>query len=249
MDGKRTVSPVGSAMMRSLRYFGKSTLQGIGISAAAAVVMMLFWGLGIVEYTGDMRGMMEEIFSLYSWYLLIAGGFVIVMLCINYFQVYFPVLLSMNATRKTIVIGILLSIAGMILGILLLAALLWKLAPGDVADGGIFLLPLIAGVYLIGSACFLVVGVVFSRWGKLGWILFFALALLIGVLITVIMMKQGNVTMIMMEVETFPQSDGAAWPGGRAAGVFRTVIAAGILLYLAAGAFVFAVTRKQEVRV
>lgn len=245
MKGKKTVS-LGSALVRSLRYFGKNTLLWLGIAAAGAAIMLLFCGLSKVEYSGGAGEMIEELLGLYSWYLVTMGGIVILVLCINYFQTYFSVLLSMNATRKMIVAGILLSIAGLIFGILLLAALIWGLTPGEMSDTGIFLLPLLAGVYLIGSACFLVMGVALIRWGKLGWIIFFALLFLLAVLAGAVVVSLGDVTAAQPGGEAILQF---AWADGRAMTVFGVVIAAGVLLYLAAGAFVFAVTRNQEVRV
>ena len=123
-------------LLRNVKFWGKNTLEILGISVAGAAAMLLFLGVAGTDYSGQ-EGVFSYMAQLYPYYLYIAGMFLNVILAVTYFQVYFSVLLTMNVTRKTIVAGIFGSLAGNILGIMALIQLIWRLFPGEISSDGL----------------------------------------------------------------------------------------------------------------
>lgn len=228
---------------RILWFWVKNTLEVMGLTIGAAVVLMVFFGIGKI---GPEKGLelVQVLLGLFPWYLLIVGMFISFMLCMSYYQVYFPVLLSMNGTRKSIMKGICGSIAGMMFGILILAGIIWCLVPGDVSQSGRMLLPLIAGCYFVGNAFFLILGAVIVRWGKVGTFLLVVLLFLTGLLagIFTAMFKDTNTAMTTGTAVASWLSSGNEFAG-------LLVVGAGLLLYGAAGILAFVLMKNREVRV
>ena len=222
-----------AAIARNIRFWGKNTLEGIGISLAASVGLLIFTGLGGTVYTGESTW--TVILSLLPYYLVFSGMFVNAMLALAYFQTYFSVLLSMNATRREIVAGIMVSLTVTIFGILALIFGIWQVCPGDIAQSGRQLLPLLAAVFFFGTGICIILGTVILRWGKAGTIAMVILCGIIGAFVGGwISVSSGGIQELEELLIKFQ---------------FRGVLVLGIAIYVLAGVFVAAFTRKVEVRV
>lgn len=221
--------------MRRIKFWITCCLQILGCSAGAALLWFLFMSAGTREYSGSIVGAFWDTLALYPYYLLMAGAFLTAMLGVNYFQVYYSILLSMNATRAHIAKGIIATMLGIPLGILFLAGVIWKLLPGDISFAGWNLMPLFIGALLAVSALFMTLGVVIFRWGKNGVIFMIIVGMLIGAGAGAVFALSGSNLIVKFVT---------ACSGGN----FGMLAVAGILLYAAAGIFVTRATRKLEVR-
>lgn len=165
--------------MRHFRYWGKNWLIFVGMAAAAALVLILVAGLRYSD-ASDMGGMIMMELSLFPYYLFVGGLFVLMIVTVNYFQIYFSVLLSMNCTRRAIAGGIVLTNLAVILTISGISAMIWYLLPGDISASAAPLLPLLTGVLLIECAVVMVIGITILRWGKVGKIILVVLGMVTG---------------------------------------------------------------------
>lgn len=220
--------------MRSIRFWGRLCLEYIGICAGGAIVWLLFMGAGSGDFFGTGNEGILSLAELYPHYLLLIGAVVVLIMGINNFQVYFPIVLSMNATRKSIAWGIVGCMAGTVLGIVFISAIIWGLVPGDVSSSGWKLMPLFTGVLFIIAAFSLLFGVAAIRWGKVGVIVVMIMCALAGAGIgmAVALSDKG----ILEFLDSIADGD------------FKLLAAAGIVLYLAAGIFVAKAIRNLEVR-
>lgn len=221
--------------IRSLKFWGRLCAESLGIAIGISMVWLLFMGLSSGEYAGDIGRTLAEWLPLYCYYLLMTGALVLMIMGITYFQVYFPVVLSMNATRKSIAIGILGCMLGIAAGVLLLSAIIWRLVPGEISASGWKLMPLFIGALLSIAAFGLILGVAVGRWGKAGLIM-------TGVLFGLIGGGAGmsvalfNKSVIMELVNNFMNRN------------FHPLAVAGIILFAAVSLLVLRATRKMEVR-
>lgn len=227
--------------IKSLKFWGRFLLEYLGLTVGSAVVLMLlncggFWR----------KGETAALFELFPYYLMLVGVLLTGVISISFFQVYFPALLSMNVTRKSIVRGLLLMLVGNAACQMILSALVWYVGDGDISRSGRILLPWIAGMFLVLTALFLMLGAVLIRWGK------------VGVIITgIVYMALGACVGILVAVSS-KDLFGARWKlfvnyfGDKLASseVFYHLfpIALGLLIYAGAGFFVRVVTKKTQVR-
>lgn len=222
-----------AVIIHNIRFWGKNALESIGISLAAAVVLLMLSGMRSVVYSEE--GFWMVVLSLFPYYLVLAGGFMVAMLVLSYFQTYFSVLLSMNVTRKEIVIGIMSSLALTMAGILVLAWGIWQICPGEIARDGRTLLPLLAAVFFLGAGVSVILGTVTLRWGKVGTIAMIVLCAVMGAFVGVWVSAghDGSEALIdlMMKLR------------------FKGAFLASVLFYLLSGIFTRVFTRKVEVRV
>lgn len=221
--------------IRSLKFWGRLCAESLGIAIGISLVWLLFMGASSSEYPGDIGRALAELLPLYSYYLLMTGALVLIIMGITYFQVYFPVVLSMNATRKSIAVGILGCMLGIVAGVLLIAAGIWRLIPGEISASGWKLMPLFTGALLIMAAGGLFLGAVVGRWGKVGLIMAAVLFGLIGggAGMSVALFDKN---VILKLVQKFMNME------------FHLFAAAGIILFAAVSIFVLRATRKMEVR-
>lgn len=216
---------------RSIRYWGISCLQCIGIAMLAALVLLAFVAMG-------KEGMADGIpflIYIYPYYLLLSGSIILVMVIISYMQFYLSVLVSMGVTRKAAIGGILISPAVVTLGIVLIMDILWHLVPGESEGMEQTLLPVMAAGMLFACAATLLLGTLCLRWGKKG---------IIATLLLVAFAVAGVIAVSM-------QADGQkvySWIQSVSDHTGMLVMAS-LLVYLAAGAFMAVVNRQYEVRV
>lgn len=220
---------------KSLKFWGESFLEGIGISAACAAVLAVIQ-VGRGDFSEGIVGLALEVLSLYPYYLFLAGVFVMLMEVIGYFQAVFSILVSMNATRKSVARGITGSVGATILGLIIMAAVIWMLVPGDISEAGLKLLPLLTGILCIMTAVFLIFGGVSVKWGKTGKIIMTIFCVCMGAIAGFTFAMNGDPELVELLMKL-------------AKGNFVPVMVIGIVLFLASGIFVEIMTRKMEVRV
>lgn len=227
--------------IKNMKFWGRILLEYWGLIAGCSLILMLMqagrsWHKGVT-------GVFIE---LYPYYLFLVGVILTGIISISFFQVYFPLLLSMNATRKSIVRGIFFTIGGNAVCMLALMAIVWFISSGDIAQGGRELLPWMAGILFAITALFLMLGAVLIRWGKVGVIItafiYMALGAGVGILFAL-----SSKDLFGIRLKHFLNFSGWRLASSKAFCVLFP-IAAGLLVYLAAGIFVRIVTRKTEVR-
>ena len=92
--------------MNKVKYWGKHYLENLSIIFIVAILLMFFIATGAVEVSGGMSDLILESLGLLPYYLCFAASFSVLMVGVGYFQSYFPVLVSMNVTRKSVINGI-----------------------------------------------------------------------------------------------------------------------------------------------
>jgi len=191
---------------------------------------MLFFAGGSIHFWKSF----ETVCILYPFYLMMVGVFYLMIGEVSYFRSYLPMLISMNATRRRAVLGIIFHQGILLLLLLVLSAFIW-MVPGGTGAETAELLPVIAGGMLLTGALGIVIGAVSVRWGK------------IGSLITVIFcMVTGGLC-----------GAGVAFFGKEKAGELVKalldssiwwLLVLGMVSYILAGIFALVITRKIEVR-
>lgn len=225
---------------RTLSFWGRSCMEGLGLSLAGGAILLVFmaFGQGFFE-SGDN---IAFLLSLSPYYLLVSGGFCVLAMTIGYFQVYFPVLLSMNAIRKHIALGIFLFETGMIAALILLCALVWTVVPGDVSQSGMKILPLLCGLLLTGAAFGTILGAVIARWGKIGVLIFIGFMFVLGGIggAFAALLCFTNVEFLLHFSQT---------AGNMEFRFIWIILAVGIILYAASGPISYLIAKKAEARI
>ena len=224
---------------RSLQFWGKSCMEGLGISLAGGAILLLLMAFGQGFY--ESADNISFLFSLSPYYILVSGGFFILALTVGYFQIYFPVLLTMNSTRKHTTRGIILCETGIIAGLMLLCALIWTVIPGDISRSGMTVLPLLCGSLLMVASFGTILGAVIARWGKIGTLIFIGFMLLIGGIggMLAALLCFTNVEFLRHFSRISGQME--IW-------LIWVILAVGIIFYAAAGIISSVITKKAETR-
>ena len=153
---------------------------------------------------------------------------------VNCFQIYLPILISMNSTRKAALRGMLLMIGSLIVGITAISAIIWFGMDDEVAVSGLNLLPMLTGFLLIESAVVVTLGTVFLRWGRLGTLFMIGACMIAaGCVSTVFFLHEkvfGDMTFLQKNFNLL------------------IVLGIGILAYFLAGVFARVSTKKLEIR-
>ncbi len=219
--------------MRGIRFWGRNFLECLGLSLGIALVMNLFLGFGDINIGGQgIGGVLLEELPMLPFQLIAAGAIVIMMVTASYFQLYFSILLSMNSTRKAIAGSIWLTTALVVLALLAAAGVIWKLLPGEAAEAGMRILPLLGGGLFLESAAIIVIAVVAVRWKKAGVTILTICALVCGGCAGAWMVLRKEALEVLLRLSFH----------------FYPVFAAGVVLYLMAGIFLRISTKKLEVR-
>ncbi len=226
-----------SRRLRMLKYWSIQVMEIVACSIGLAAAMMV-----LQMFTSNGNMVMEGV----TWvflspvYLLIMGAFTVMIFGITIFQSYFPVLVSMNVTRKGAAGGIVLVQGASSLVVLLLAAVIWsfaaKLSGEDI--GG--MMALSAGLFFMVAAVGILFGTVVIRWGKIGIFLMILIFMVVGAVVGVSVAMFVNDRFLYMQ--KFLLEDAAG-------NNFLPVLLAGALVYAASGVFAVFATRKAEVRV
>lgn len=220
--------------MRNLRFWARNWLISVSCAGAAALLLVLLVGLKYSDVR-DVGGMLSMELSLFPYYLFVGGIFILMVVTINYFQIYFSVLLSMNCTRKSIACGIVLTDLAVIAAIGGISAAIWAIVPGDIARSALPLLPLLTGCLLIECAVLMVIGITVLRWGKAGMIILIILCMITGGFFGALVALNSNTFIYLQELSLELNFYPALWVG--------------LGLYILAAVFVAGATRNAEVRV
>lgn len=215
---------------RSVKYWSRNCLENLGVSMGLSLVLMLFFAGGSVRFFGAW----QSICILYPFYLILTGGLYLMIGGVTYFRSYLPMLLSVNATRRRAVLGILFHQAVLILILLALSSFIW-MVPGGNEAGTEELLLAIAGGMLLTGALGILLGAVSVRWGKIGTLITFILCMLTGGLCGAGVAFFGKEKAGMMVIALLNSS---TW----------WLLILGLVSYVLAGIFALVITRKIEVR-
>lgn len=220
-----------------LKYWSIQVMEIAACSVGLAAAMMVFQ-----MFASNANAMLEGV----TWvflspvYLLIMGAITVMISGITVFQTYFPVLVSMNVTRKGAAGGIVLAQAAASLVVLLLAAVIWsfaaKLSGEDI--GG--MMALSAGLFFMTAAFGILFGTVVIRWGKIGIFLTMLIFAAVGGIVGASVATLGNDRFLHLQKFLLEDVIGNN---------YLPVLLAGALVYAASGAFAVFATRKAEVRV
>lgn len=218
-------------VMRSLKFWGIYTIEGIGI--AVGIGLLLYFYLLLQMPEGLVKGFFENL-ALYPYYLLVAGSFYVMMYVMSCFQVYYSLLVSMNVTRKAVVLGIVASTGIVVAALSLIMWVIWKLVPGAVSRSGLGNFHLFSGILFLVTGVMLLLGAVIVKWGKIGTIVTMLIAGIGGGCMgaSVAMMGE-DMTEILLKIAEHN---------------FVIVFVVGVAVFAAAGGFIMAVSRKLEVR-
>lgn len=218
---------------RNIKFWGENMLECIGIAAAGALILILFFCIGGSDFGGSgFAGMFWATFAVFPYYMIMAGAVVILVLTSSYCKIYLSLLISMGSTRREAALGILISMGAVIVGLVAIAAIVWSCLSGDVSADGLRLLPLLAGALLADGAIGLCIGVVIWRWGKIGMIIFTAVCMGAGGACGVLVVLSGRWVLDALRQLQFN---------------FYPVLVGGGILYLLACIFTVVATRKIEI--
>lgn len=238
-----------SFVMRGVRFWGKNCLVCIGYTAALTLAVTVLRLLTVPVHTEQGEALLaasalpyllQVTAFAFPYMLLVIGVVSMILYVFGYFQTYFSLLISMNVTRRAVVGGLWLSVAGIIAGTMLLSALVWLLTPGEASKAGLTLMPLLTGAFLLLAAVFLLLGAVWSRWGMKRTLLVLLLVIIAATLAGIVLAHTG----LRMGIGG-PQE---------ITGLLRKQIGFGLLVagtvsYVLAGLAALRFTKKTEVRV
>lgn len=228
----------GESLGSHVRMWGRYAGESLAASLGASVVLLLFYGvLGSSFSAKSLGGGILTSLALYPYYLTLAAVFVQAIVSSNAFQVYFSVLVSMNASRRSVVLGAAASQGACTLLVAGISVLIWRWNPSDIAVDGIKLIPLLAGLLLFTTGFTIVLGAVSLRWGKIGTIILVLFFMFWGAGAGILYAMNGaDAGMMLAQVQDISQTVQAA------------VLGAGLILFLLGTCFSVAVVRKMEIR-
>lgn len=156
-------------MMKNLKFWGKVCLPEMGITLGISFLMMLFAGWRGWSWMGSGQAARAEmLLSLFPWYFIIVGALMVFMSIIGCFMVYIPALLSVNCTRRSAFLGMMVTHLAMIGIVTAVSAVIWNVTESDIAvSGRALLLPAFGGLMAVAAAAG-IMGCVIVRWGKIG---------------------------------------------------------------------------------
>ncbi len=232
-----------SRRLRKWKLWGGASLN----YAAAVLGISLFASVLSLLEGESAKGALSKL----SFVVLMGGMLILFIVGVSLFQTYFPVLLSMGATRKAIIRTFLLNLAATILILTVLTGLLWSLIPDDALYAGMVsadiappradFAPLgcAAGILFLGAALGMTFGAVMIRWRKAGVIILALIYMVASALFGIYIASGGMAYM--------PEGPAVLHAGRTSACLW--IFAAGMAVYLASGVFALAVIRKAEARV
>lgn len=223
-----------NTVMRDMKHWGRIWLEGMGITAVLALGCLIMVGIRSKDSNLETVDWIRGLSALYPYYLCLAGAIIILLVTVNCFQIYLPILISMNSTRKAALRGMLLMIGSLIVGITAISAIIWFGMDDEVAVSGLNLLPMLTGFLLIESAVVVTLGTVFLRWGRLGTLFMIGACMIAaGCVSTVFFLHEkvfGDMTFLQKNFNLL------------------IVLGIGILAYFLAGVFARVSTKKLEIR-
>ena len=222
---------ISSAAGRNFRFWGRATLEALGIILMVAAGLFIFYSVGNGDFSSEQK--MRDWLAVAPYYLYLGGVFSILMMTVGYFQVYFSLLVSMNNKRTTVAAGILFSTFFLIVFVNAGAWLLWTLNDTEAARTSVKLVPVFTGACFMTGAFSMILGVIIIRWGKIGTIILTVICMMIGGLFGAGLIAMDGILEFMLRFV-----GEHVW----------TIIVAGLVLYGLSGVFAMAAVRKVEIR-
>lgn len=223
--------------MNQVKYWGKHYLENLSIIFMVAVFLMLFLAVGEVEVSEGINYLILESLGLLPYYLCFAASFSVLMVGVGYFQSYFPVLVSMNVTRKSVINGIMVCLLCVIITILLISAVIWRFVPINGIELNMQVLMLFGGIQFLAASFSLFCGYVIARWKKIGTIVIICVSLLVGGSVGASVSIFGNVGMVELLMDLVQKFQ------------FTWILVLGIVVYIMVGIFIRISTSKLEIRI
>ena len=210
---------------RSFIFWSELFLRYVGDTILFTLAWMIYSVLFHAGWTETGMGRMEFL----GIFLYIGGVCADLILTANFLIIYFPLLLSVNVTRKRVMRGFLGCSAGLGLFVTAGETVLWSV--GDLPFP-VSALPAFLGLFLALDAVGIFCGVLISRLKKTGIFLTVLVILIItaGIIWAVVGELWSAFSAIRMEM------------------LFLAVCAAGWILFLAAGFFAWYLLKNQEVQ-
>ena len=156
-----------------LRYWIKCGLKTFGAVIAACGIYALLVGI-------QMDDMMDGLFSLMPLYLLLFGGMMLMSMNIGVYKLNLPLALSFGSTRNEAIVG--LNLFRIIPAALMTAILtvLCAVSGGEMGFSASQAIPIGLGVYLATGAIGTLLGIIFTKYGKVATVITVVLLLLCG---------------------------------------------------------------------
>lgn len=151
--------------MRGTRFWLRYYLETMGIGFGVGAVMLLLNGLGVG------REVLSGVLASTPYYIAIGCALAIMMVCFSTHILYIPLVLSMGSTRREAYLGFLLYRVASALTPLLAAVLIWLPLPGEIAESGRTLLPIIGLMLLFAVNAGSLMGAVYQKLRILGLVL------------------------------------------------------------------------------
>lgn len=225
--GKNTFRPV----MRSIKFWGRNVAESMVIAIGTGLLLNFFL---VLQMNSGFVSAVRDTLAVYPYYLMLAGGFTAMMYVMAAFSNCYSLLVSMNVTRKLTAAGIVGSSGVLMFCVILMMWMIWSLAPGEIAEKSLQMMPLFAGILFAVIGILLLIGVVIVKWGKIGAIIMIVIGAFGGGCFGAgISIMSEDIVATILKLANID---------------FRIVTAAGAAIYVAAGAFVMIATRKMEVR-
>lgn len=219
------------------RFWGKNWLQSMGAALGGGFLFLAVYVIGSRDFSGGVGRMLLDSFQVYPVYVFLVGTFVMAMYGVTWFQTYYSVFVSLSATRREAVVGIVVAEGAVAAGLAGFMAAFWAVIPG----GGKYLsmMPLVTGILFVVASFAMVLGVAIVRWKKLGVLLAVILYGSCGMAFGITLAMTGDDSGAFRKLQVF---DGTAlWP--------VLLAGAGVLLYLLSCVFAVVAMRRSEVRV
>lgn len=217
-------------------FWGRAYLEVLAYIAGVSLCMFAITDVGSREYVWNGgKSLAAELAARYTAYVLMVGLFFVVIYSISYFSMGFHVLLSMNATRTSIVNGIMCMLGGTMLTIQAFAGMMWRLLGGETSSKGLMALPFLSGGMFALTAVFVVGNLVVLKWGQRGGIIMGLMCALLGGCagMSFVLLKDGwGLQKLNMDIVQ------------RYAGLF---LALGIFLFICVWFLALRATRKAQV--
>lgn len=220
-------------LKREIRFWSRYYRDMVLVILCIGLAGLFYIGLRMGNYAG-IEEILQEMLLLVPIYWMLGGGILLSGSGGNFYKSAVPLSLSMGNTRKMAITGMNLTYGAACVTFTVLTGVITLVTPGASMKEMMWWLPGVAGIYLAEGALGIIVGTIYSFWGK--W----------GVLIIAIVSggfgASLGITMGMVEEQKIRMFD--------LVGVIRypwLIFAAGFVLFAAAAVINQVTHRKIEV--
>ena len=225
-----------SEWKRNAKFWSRNMLENLILIVVISFVIMVFLGLQTSpETVGGWGNMVAVTLRQYPYYLTLTGGFLMLIASMGYFQTYIPLLVSFNNSRRATIAGLICSMSGVTVIVGILSFLIFHFTPEVGNTSGQYWMPLMVGSMFLQEGLSLIFGVVVTRWGKIGTMVFTVLIVIAAALFGMGVATGG----VDIPLEIINKIGMNPWLG----------LVAGLVVFAAGGVVSLVATRKLEVRI